>query len=391
MKKIFTLSVLRPWAEQLVQGTKLWEFRANPQFGVREKLSVGDVLLIVAMDDAPAIIAWSELLEVYRGDDLEQRFGRPELVEYHVALRLETHALPRPIACAEVKRQNTARSWGGQGFMLLSNLHRYRLDGAPLGQALRRRVPALPAAAPRTKREPAHITFHGSLLELPGVRPQVKAAPGCAKDVLESQGAIHCEVDALTLNGQGATLADEIPPGAQVEVWPVGEGPKHAPRLIPPPPAPPRFVIDVHLTAMARHLRLLGLDVADPIHVDDAIIAQQSADQGRVMLTRDVGLLKRSVVEHGLWVRDKDPEEQARQILTRYVKAEHIAPLTRCLLCNGVLQGVERDSVLEQLPEAVRALQTPFYRCQGCQRVYWRGTHLDGLLERLRRLVPGLV
>jgi uncharacterized protein with PIN domain len=104
-----------------------------------------------------------------------------------------------------------------------------------------------------------------------------------------------------------------------------------------------------------------------------------------------VGLLKRSVVEHGLWVRDKDPEEQARQILTRYVKAEHIAPLTRCLLCNGVLQGVERDSVLEQLPEAVRALQTPFYRCQGCQRVYWRGTHLDGLLERLRRLVPGLV
>lgn len=387
MEKVFTLSVLRPWAEQIAQGAKLWEFRANPQFGLREELTPGDILLIVAMDEAPAIIAWARLLELVRDQDLAARFQDPALADYQVALRLEARALSEPIACARVQRQNTERSWGGQGFLPLSNLHRYRLDGLPLHQALRRWLPEVPLPEPEGPRQQVQVTFHGSLLELPGVRPQAQAAPGSAKDVLESLGALHTEIDALLINGQPATLEDELPEGAQVQVWPVGEGPQGIPRLVPPPPDPPRFVIDVHLTAMARHLRLLGLDVADPLHVDDAIIAQQSADQGRVMLTRDVGLLKRSVVEQGVWVRDKDPEEQARQILARYVREEHIAPLTRCLLCNGMLQGVPRHSVLEDIPEAVRELETPFYRCEGCQRVYWQGTHLEGLLERLRRLL----
>jgi uncharacterized protein with PIN domain len=386
MPAVFTLSVHRPWAAEIAAGRKHWEFRANPDFGRREGLAPGDALLIVAMDEAPEIIAWAQVLDIIREDDLSARFGDPALSEYRVALHLAACALPAPIACAQILRRGGERAWGGQGFGALAQLYRYTLHGEPVEEALRRLIPALPWPAPAPPPAPVEVTFYGALRELPGVRARMTCAAGNAKDLIEALGVPHPEVDALCIDGQPADFGAELSPCQRLEVWPYGEGPPEAPRLIPAWEGPPRFVVDVHLTALARHLRLLGLDVADPLHVDDAVIAQQSADERRILLTRDLGLLKRGVVAHGLWVRDKDPEEQARQILARYVAPGDLCPMTRCLLCNGALSEVARAEVLPDLPEAVKALETPFYRCGGCHKVYWQGTHLQGLLDRLQRL-----
>jgi uncharacterized protein with PIN domain len=154
------------------------------------------------------------------------------------------------------------------------------------------------------------------------------------------------------------------------------------------PPSPARFVLDVHLRKLASLLRLAGVDSL--LLTDDAEVANVSATDGRVALTRDIGLLKRSVVRHGYWVRHTDPERQLAEILERYDLAGGLAPFTRCMRCNTPLVPVEADAVADRLLPDTRACFREFHRCPGCDRIYWRGSHYDrlaGLLERARERV----
>jgi hypothetical protein len=64
----------------------------------------------------------------------------------------------------------------------------------------------------------------------------------------------------------------------------------------------PRFLLDVHLGALCRRLRLLGLDVAyhrDDVG-DDALIAE-AARAGRVLLTRDRGPRTAAAARSAAW------------------------------------------------------------------------------------------
>jgi uncharacterized protein with PIN domain len=144
-----------------------------------------------------------------------------------------------------------------------------------------------------------------------------------------------------------------------------------------------RFVLDVHLGKLARHLRLLGFDTACGGAVDDADIVRQSLAEARTILTRDRGLLKRAAVTHGYWVRATDPRAQLREVVDAFDLAGGAAPFTRCLQCNGALEHVAKADIVELLPPYVREHFDAFARCAGCSRVYWRGTHW----ERLRLIV----
>ena len=103
-------------------------------------------------------------------------------------------------------------------------------------------------------------------------------------------------------------------------------------------PAPPRFVLDVHLGALARRLRLVGLDAAYRNDMsDDALLDQANADR-RVLLTQDRGLLLRRALWLGAYVRGDRPDGQLRDVLDRF--APPLDPWTRCMACNGMLAPV---------------------------------------------------
>jgi uncharacterized protein with PIN domain len=106
----------------------------------------------------------------------------------------------------------------------------------------------------------------------------------------------------------------------------------------------------------------------------------------RVLLTRDVGLLKRREVTAGRWVRATDPRRQIVEVARRFRLGPAMAPFTRCLACNGALEPVAKEVVADGLPPHVRATQQAFTRCAGCGRVYGPGTHH----ERLAALVASV-
>ena len=149
-----------------------------------------------------------------------------------------------------------------------------------------------------------------------------------------------------------------------------------------------RFLLDAHLGRLAKYLRMLGFDVRyhaeDP---GDAALARIAADEERVLLSRDRGLLDRALVQRGYFVQATDPEEQVEEVIGRFGLREHARPLTRCLRCNGLLAPAPKEEVFEALPPQTRRHVEAFYRCMGCGRVYWEGSHY----RRMQRFVERLL
>jgi uncharacterized protein with PIN domain len=212
-------------------------------------------------------------------------------------------------------------------------------------------------------------------------------APASVKDTIEALGVPHPEVDLLIVNGEAADFARLLQDGDVVAVYPTFRSLDLAGivRTGFPPPRPPRFALDAHLRKLASWLRLAGFDSV--IVDDDAVLARVGAEEERVVLTRDVALLKRAIIRSGYWVRDTDPERQLGEVVQRFDLAAEMSPFTRCMECNGLLRDVEASAVVDRLAACTREEFTEFKECSGCGRVYWQGSHYARLRELLGRVV----
>jgi len=214
------------------------------------------------------------------------------------------------------------------------------------------------------------------------------------KDVIEALGPPHTEVGAIVVNGAPVPFTYLAHAGDEIAVYAVSAAAGVvAPdqRVDPPIPSDPRFVLDVHLGRLAAYLRMLGFDTRYENFCDDDVLAHISAEEARILLTRDVGLLKRGVVTLGYFVRATQPEAQIAEVIHRYDLLGKIEPFVRCMRCNGLLAPASKDDVADQLPANVRDDYDEYRRCQSCGQVYWRGTHfqrMQGLIARLTQPEP---
>lgn len=209
------------------------------------------------------------------------------------------------------------------------------------------------------------------------------------KDVIESLGVPHTEVDLVLVNGHAVTFSHLVGDGDRVAIYPVFESLDVATvtRVRPEPLREPRFLLDVHLGRLAAYLRLAGFDAAQPCDVDDKALAAMAAAERRILLTRDQGLLKRRAVTHGYCVRSDAPVEQLRETITRFDLARRVDPFSRCLRCNVRLGAASPAAIAARVPPRVLAARHRFTACPACGRVFWAGTHHDRMRRLLERVL----
>ncbi|MGN6513654.1 MAG: Mut7-C RNAse domain-containing protein [Lysobacteraceae bacterium] len=203
------------------------------------------------------------------------------------------------------------------------------------------------------------------------------------KDRIESLGVPHTEVDLILVDGEPAPFGHRLRGGERVAVYPVFEcfDISGLGTLRPRPLREPRFALDAHLGRLAGYLRLLGFDALYRNDIgDDALVAL--ARDGRIVLTRDTGLLKRNAVTHGAFVHATDPRRQLREVVDRFQLESRIAPFTRCAHCNAPVEAISAGDA-EDAPPAVARDKADFSRCSGCGQLYWRGSHPPRLCQRL--------
>ena len=209
------------------------------------------------------------------------------------------------------------------------------------------------------------------------------------KDTIEAIGVPHTEVDVILVDDHSVAFDHLLRGGERVAVYPVFERFDVSPvtRLRPAPLRETRFVADVHLGSLARNLRLLGFDTTWERDLGDEEIVDLSCEERRIILTRDMGILKNGRVTHGYWLRNTDPARQLDEVVRALDLARDIEPYTRCMECNGELQSADRSAVAHSVPLQVFLVYRDFKRCQRCHRVYWKGSHLrrlDKVIERAR-------
>lgn len=197
------------------------------------------------------------------------------------------------------------------------------------------------------------------------------------KDMVEALGVPHPEVNRLTVNGEFVDFRYLVRDGDRVAAYPTFHTLDlgHNGRLVPATSTGVRFIADVHLGRLAAYLRLAGFDTDYRTDYSDAALAATAAGEDRVLLTRDVDLLKRSVVTHGYFVRNTQPGRQLAEVLQRFECVSAAQPFTRCPRCNGVLQTVDKMRVVDRVPPRTRDCHDAFSQCPVCASVYWQGSH----------------
>ncbi len=223
--------------------------------------------------------------------------------------------------------------------------------------------------------------------------------PGSVKDAIEACGVPHTEVDLIVIDGRSVDFSHLVRGGDHVAVFPVFESFDIAPivKVRPEPLRDVRFVADGHLGRLARFLRLLGFDTRYDKDRGDPELVRISTVERRIILTRDVGLLRRGSVTHGYFVRATDPREQVTEVVRRFHLARQLTPFTRCMTCNGVLTSVAKEEVAHRLPPETRQHVDEFRICASCDKVYWQGAHHSELrrivtaARRADRAITGIV
>src|SRR5579872_1035405 len=210
------------------------------------------------------------------------------------------------------------------------------------------------------------------------------------KDIIESLGVPHTEIDLILVNGESSGFSRRIQNEDRVSVYPVFESFDVAlvTRVRPEPLRETRFVLDMHLGRLAAYLRMLGFDTHYSNHAADEELARISLDERRILLTRDRGLLKRSSVTHGHLMRETSPRRQLAEVVERFDLRRSMAAFSRCLRCNTRLEFAPKESVAPRLPERARQGHSEFQICPNCGRIYWKGSHYDRMLEMVRA-IPG--
>ena len=147
-----------------------------------------------------------------------------------------------------------------------------------------------------------------------------------------------------------------------------------------------KFVADSMLGKLARWLRILSYDTAyDPFGEDDDLL-EQARSENRILLTRDAPLANRAPEGSCLLIEHGHLDDQIAQLVRTLGLDLDCETFTRCLICNVPIEDVPEQEVRDRVPPYILERHSRFHECPSCERVYWRGTHLDRMAERLESI-----
>lgn len=235
------------------------------------------------------------------------------------------------------------------------------------------------------------ICFHGELNDfLPArekqrtISHEIKKARS-VKDLIESIGIPHTEIDIILVNEQSVDFAFQLSGEEQIEVYPLTENLPLSPLLhnAPKIAIEPRFILDVHLGKLARYLRMLGFDTLYHNNYDDPELADISSNEQRILLTSDRKLLMRKKITRGYYMRSRHPKQQVKELLKHYKLFGYRPKFARCISCNGLIRKVKKEMIDAQLMPLTRKHYHEFFQCADCKKIYWEGSHYD----KMQRLI----
>lgn len=210
------------------------------------------------------------------------------------------------------------------------------------------------------------------------------------KDTIESVGVPHPEIQLILFNGEPVTFNKPMEQDARISVYPFFHNidVSYVQLVNPKPYDELKFMLDVHLGKLAKYLRFAGFDCLLIPFLDDHGIVSEGTRDNRIILSRDIGLLKHKRVKYGYWLRSQMPEEQFKEVVQHFrIKEQDLNPCQRCTTCNGKIKSIEKYDIIEDLKPGTKKYFDEFFQCQNCGRIYWKGSHYKRMRQWLEKTI----
>jgi uncharacterized protein with PIN domain len=145
------------------------------------------------------------------------------------------------------------------------------------------------------------------------------------------------------------------------------------------------FIADCHLGKLTKYLRFMGYDTLYFPQIDDNDLIELANRDQRIILTRDRELSEREKAPCML-LESVKTGEQLQEIIRMYDLKTHDCCFRRCIICNEPLVQVDKEDIIEKLPEKVVKHFSHFERCNQCGRVYWHGDHYKRMKATIEKI-----
>jgi len=139
------------------------------------------------------------------------------------------------------------------------------------------------------------------------------------------------------------------------------------------------------LIRLGRWLRAAGYDtaLADESSTDKSLV-NQAIKENRVLITRDRKLLEIRHADNVTIYLNCNDTEQCLEELSKKCKINWLLkPFSRCMNCNYPLKEAEKHQY-NQVPEKARKHIETLLFCQYCNKLYWNGSHVKHMYEKLQ-------
>jgi hypothetical protein len=144
----------------------------------------------------------------------------------------------------------------------------------------------------------------------------------------------------------------------------------------------PRFIADCMLGTLAKKLRLMGYDTLFFNRIEDEELVETAIHEDRIILTRDSGLLRRKAVRKSIFIDNDDLETQLNLVIRECgLKSDEDKLMSRCLICNTRLKSLNKREVIGRVPPFIFLKHSRFNYCSGCNRIYWKGSHMKDTIK----------
>ncbi|KAK8560983.1 hypothetical protein V6N13_026417 [Hibiscus sabdariffa] len=157
----------------------------------------------------------------------------------------------------------------------------------------------------------------------------------------------------------------------------------------------PKFLCDVMVEGLAKHLRCVGIDAAIPHSKkpEPRDLIDQAFKEKRVLLTRDAKLLRHQyLIKNQIYrLNSLLKNEQLLEVIEVFqLKISEDQLMSRCTKCNGRFiqkpltteEAIEAAKGFQRIPSCLFDKNLEFWQCKDCNQLYWEGTQYHNAVQK---------
>lgn len=57
--------------------------------------------------------------------------------------------------------------------------------------------------------------------------------------------------------------------------------------------------------------------------------------------------------------------------------------------CNGNIEEVKKELIINNLQPKTKEYYDEFYRCISCEKIYWKGSHYENMIKFIENIKTG--